>query len=265
VRIRQREASMTPRTRRAQAPSRRDGRSLSHETSAAIRQAAVEQVRAGASPGAVMHAYGLCRTTIYRWLRSVRDGGVEALAPRRHPGRTPLIDERRADELRRWVAGSAPREYGIVGPALWTRSTVASLMRRRLGVDAGESAVAHALERIGLRADGGRLARAVHRVVRRRRVARAFRRAPVFVLSVREADDGALVRVSNPRLGWYCDVVPSSLPAQAVLALLEDFAARARRKVVLAHGLRSLQRDRGVLASARRLGVEPVLAGAGRV
>src|SRR5436853_248978 len=35
-----------------------------------------------------MRSYGLCRTTIYRWLRAAAAGGGAALAVRKHPGTT---------------------------------------------------------------------------------------------------------------------------------------------------------------------------------
>jgi len=47
-----------------------DGRALSHETSETIRMMAVRRVREGERPSAVIASYGLCRTTIYHWLRA---------------------------------------------------------------------------------------------------------------------------------------------------------------------------------------------------
>ena len=66
-----------------------DGRTLSHETSEHIRLMAVRRVRAGERPSAVMRSYGLCRTTIYKWLRAVKRSGEKALQARNHPGRKP--------------------------------------------------------------------------------------------------------------------------------------------------------------------------------
>jgi len=55
-----------------------DGRTLSHEVSEHIRVMAVRRVRAGERPSAVIGSYGLCRTTIYKWLRAARRGGESA-------------------------------------------------------------------------------------------------------------------------------------------------------------------------------------------
>src|SRR5437660_2045880 len=63
-----------------------DGRTLTHDTSELIRRWAVRRVKAGESPSSVMKSYGLCRTTVYRWLRAVKRGGEKALRARQHLG-----------------------------------------------------------------------------------------------------------------------------------------------------------------------------------
>ena len=57
-----------------------DGRTLSHETSETIRRLAVRRVQEGERPSSVIESYGLCRTTIYKWLRTARRGGEAARA-----------------------------------------------------------------------------------------------------------------------------------------------------------------------------------------
>jgi hypothetical protein len=46
---------------------KRDGRKLDHKTLEEIRRMAVERVRDGEEPSAVIASYGFCRTTIYKW------------------------------------------------------------------------------------------------------------------------------------------------------------------------------------------------------
>jgi transposase-like protein len=53
----------------------RDGRTLDHRTLEEIRRMAVERVREGEAPSAVIASYGFCRTTIYKWLRLAKRGG----------------------------------------------------------------------------------------------------------------------------------------------------------------------------------------------
>jgi transposase-like protein len=68
-----------------------DRRTLSHETSETIRRMAVKRVLEGETPSAVMKSYGLCRTTIYPWLRAHKEGGEGALYSRPAKGRPSTI------------------------------------------------------------------------------------------------------------------------------------------------------------------------------
>ncbi|EQD51096.1 transposase, partial [mine drainage metagenome] len=47
---------------------KRDGRTLDHRTLEEIRRMAVERVREGERPSAVIASYGFHRCVIYRWL-----------------------------------------------------------------------------------------------------------------------------------------------------------------------------------------------------
>ena len=58
-----------------------DGRTLDHKTLEHIRIQAVRRVMEdGERPSEVMKSFGLCRTTIYPWLREFKDAGWKALA-----------------------------------------------------------------------------------------------------------------------------------------------------------------------------------------
>jgi len=126
-----------------------DGRTLSHETSEPIRRMAVRRVRAGERPSAVMRSYGLCRTTIYKWLRAAQRGGEEALQARRHPGRKPFLSPRQKLRVRQWINGKDPRQYGF-DFGLWTRRIVAALIQEKLGVRLGVTAVGRLLAELDI-------------------------------------------------------------------------------------------------------------------
>jgi transposase len=126
-----------------------DGRTLSHEMSEHIRLMAVRRVHAGETPSAVIHSYGLCRTTIYRWLRAARRGGEESLRSRRHPGRKPFLSPRQKLQVRRWINGKDPRQYGF-DFGLWTRGIVAALIEERFGVRLGVTAVGRLLAELDI-------------------------------------------------------------------------------------------------------------------
>ena len=81
-----------------------DGRSLDHKTLQHLRTAAVRRVvEDGEAPSAVMESMGLCRTSIYRWLRRYEDAGLEG------PGRA---DCPRAGAKTQWQAATASQAVG---------------------------------------------------------------------------------------------------------------------------------------------------------
>jgi len=121
-----------------------DGRTLSHEMSETIRRMAVRRVREGERPSSVIKSYGLCRTTIYRWLRAARRGGEEALKARKHPGPKPTLSARQKLQVRGWINGKDPRQYGF-DFGLWTRRIVAELIAQKFGVRLGVTAIGRLL------------------------------------------------------------------------------------------------------------------------
>src|SRR5882724_8035167 len=125
-----------------------DGRTLSHEMSEHIRLMAVRRVRDGERPSEVIRSYGLCRTTIYKWLRASRRGET-ALTSRKAPGPTPKLNARRQQQVFRWINGKDPRQYGF-DFGLWTRKIVQLLIRERFGVDVSVTAVGRMLAALGI-------------------------------------------------------------------------------------------------------------------
>jgi transposase len=126
-----------------------DGRTLPHETSEMIRRWAVRRVRAGESPSRVMQSYGLCRTTIYPWLRAVERGGERALRARQHPGPLPKLLPAQKLKVRRWINGKDPRQYGF-DFGLWTRQIVVALIEQRFSIKLGVTAVGRLLAELDI-------------------------------------------------------------------------------------------------------------------
>jgi transposase len=130
---------------------KRDGRKLDHATLETIRLMAVERVREGEAPSAVISSYGFSRTTIYKWLTAAaRPGvGLRALQARAAPGRPRSLTPRQAQQVFRWINGKDPRQYGL-DFGLWTRSVVADLIERKFGIRLGLSAVGELLAKLNL-------------------------------------------------------------------------------------------------------------------
>ena len=108
-----------------------DGRKHDHKTLETIRLMAVRRVREGEVPSTVIKSYGLCRTSIYRWMRAEKAGGTKALQSRKHPGPTPTLTDKQKQQVRTWICGKDPRQYGF-DFGLWTRRIVVDLMERKL-------------------------------------------------------------------------------------------------------------------------------------
>ena len=110
-----------------------DGRTLDHKTLEHLRTTAVKRVvEDGESPSVVMDSMGLCRTSIYRWLRTFEDEGWEGLAQRIASGPEPKLSEKQRQQVKRWIVGKDPRQYGFEF-GLWTRQIVADLIAQRMG------------------------------------------------------------------------------------------------------------------------------------
>ncbi|MGD9858401.1 MAG: winged helix-turn-helix domain-containing protein [Planctomycetaceae bacterium] len=73
--------------------------------------------------------------TVSRWLETVRDDRVEALASRRHPGpRLKLSLAQRACLAEQLLAGAGARAHGF-STDLWTAPRVQRLLREQYGVE----------------------------------------------------------------------------------------------------------------------------------
>jgi transposase len=132
---------------------RRDGRTLDHRTLEEIRKMAVERVREGEAPSAVMASYGFCRTTIYKWLRQAAGPGkgLRALAARPATGRPRKLTPAQERQVFRWINGKNPLQYGF-DFGLWTRHIVRDLVAMKFGVSLSLASVGALLARLGLTA-----------------------------------------------------------------------------------------------------------------
>jgi len=111
-----------------------DGRTLDHQTLEHIRILAVRRViEDGEAPSVVMKSLGLCRTTIYPWLREFKDKGWESLAASIAAGPEPKLTEAQRQQVKRWILGKDPRQYGF-DFGLWSRRIVQQLIEDKLGV-----------------------------------------------------------------------------------------------------------------------------------
>lgn len=75
-----------------------------------------------------MRSLGLCRTSIYPWLRKHRKQGEGALRMRKAADPQPKLSVSQCARVRRWIIGKDPRQFGF-DFGLWTRQIVTELIR----------------------------------------------------------------------------------------------------------------------------------------
>jgi transposase len=122
-----------------------DGRTLAHKTLEHLRTTAVRRVvEEGEAASVVMQSMGLCRTSIYRWLRRYEEAGLEALVEKIAQGPEPKLNDKQRNQVKRWIVGRDPRQYGF-DYGLWTRRIVQSLIERKFGLSLGLTAVGRLL------------------------------------------------------------------------------------------------------------------------
>jgi transposase len=127
-----------------------DGRTLDHNTSEYLRTLAVRRVvEDNEKPSEVMKSLGLCRTTIYRWLRAYEAGGDDALKSSKASGPEPKLNEQQKMKVRKWILGKDPRQYGF-DFGLWTRRIVAELIQIHMGITLGLTAVGRLLASLNI-------------------------------------------------------------------------------------------------------------------
>ena len=122
-----------------------DGRTIDHRTLEHLRKLAVKRVvEEGEAPSDVMKSLGLCRTTIYPWLRRYEAAGMEVLAEQIAQGPEPKLTEKQRPQVKRWVLGKDPRQYGF-DFGLWSRRIVRELIAAKFGIELGLTAVGRLL------------------------------------------------------------------------------------------------------------------------
>ena len=122
-----------------------DGRTLDHKALEHMRLLAVKRVvEDGEKPSEVMRSLGLCRTSIYPWLRKFQDEGWDALVERIAQGPDPKLNDKQRQQVKRWILGKDPRQYGF-DFGLWTRRIVQVLIEDKMKVKVGLTAVGRLL------------------------------------------------------------------------------------------------------------------------
>jgi len=126
-----------------------DGRKLSPKTLEEIRTRAVQRVQAGESPEIVIKTLGFSRACIYNWLARYRAGGWHALKTGSRTGRPKKLGGKQIAWIYKTVVDKDPLQMKFPF-ALWTRSMIAIVIRRKFGIKLSDSSVGRLLRQLGL-------------------------------------------------------------------------------------------------------------------
>ncbi|MFQ5552211.1 MAG: helix-turn-helix domain-containing protein [Thermoplasmata archaeon] len=128
------------------------GRRLGSQTRPTeIRIAAVRLVRAGVPQKAVAEAFEVHSSTVSRWCRLARTGGLNALARRPVTGRPPKLSPSALRELPRLLA-SPPSTQGVHARR-WNLTLVGDLLQCRYGVKFHPSHIGRVLKSLNVKID----------------------------------------------------------------------------------------------------------------
>ena len=103
----------------------------------------------GEAPSDVMKSLGLSRTAIYPWLQKYEDGGMEALIEKIARGPESLFSEKQRQQVKKWILGKDPRQYGF-DFGLWSRRIVQALIQEKMGIECGLTAVGRLLASLNI-------------------------------------------------------------------------------------------------------------------
>lgn len=96
-----------------------------------------------------MDSLGLCRTSIYPWLRKYDKGGLVALKASKAKGPAFKINDKQKQKVRSWIIGKDPRQYGF-DFGLWTRKIVAEMIFEKFGIEMKLTAVGRLLASLNI-------------------------------------------------------------------------------------------------------------------
>jgi transposase len=198
-----------------------DGRTLTHEASEAIRIMAVRRVQEGERPSAVIQSFGLCRTTVYKWLRAAARGGEAALVARKAPGPAFKLRPRQKQQVRTWICGKDPRQYGF-DFGLWTRRIVVELIQQKMKITLSVTSVGRLLAEL--------------QITPQKPLRRAYERDPAAIERWKREEYPALVKHAQHRGADIFFLDEAGLRSDA--ALQRTWGARGQTPVVQTSGQR---------------------------
>lgn len=130
---------MSRRKTTAQFPD--DKRTLSPEAKEAMRISTAQSIVDGELTAAeAARQLGVAESAPYRWAKTLREHGIEALRRKKAPGRALLLSPEQIELVREILVSTSPPFWGFKR-VLWTRAMVAELVWRAFKVDYSEEGI----------------------------------------------------------------------------------------------------------------------------
>jgi len=126
-----------------------DGRRHKKDVKEFLRKEAHRRVSAGESVTKVMRELGLSRAAFYKQKQRKSKNGANPLDSRKGTGRPPELNEKQLNQIRTWINGKDPRQYGF-DFGLWTRSIICELVQRNFGIEISLITAGRWLAKLGI-------------------------------------------------------------------------------------------------------------------
>lgn len=128
--------------------TRRDARSLPHDTLEEMRRLAVQRALAGEKHCDIARSIDVHHDSVSKWVRVYAARGDMGIASTKAPGPKQKLSDRQIARLGRIIIGKNPRQLNF-GLNLWTVSVVGDLIERLFEVRLHDTTVQRLLHRMG--------------------------------------------------------------------------------------------------------------------
>ena len=126
-----------------------DGRHYKKDVKEYLRKEAHRRVDAGESVTKVMRELGLSRAAYYKQRLRKSENGINPLDSRKGTGRPPELSDKQLNQIRTWINGKDPRQYGF-DFGLWTRAIICELVQRHFGIEISLITAGRWLSKLGI-------------------------------------------------------------------------------------------------------------------
>lgn len=126
-----------------------DGRRLSPDAQETLRRRVIEALRKGMKPATAARTFGVSRSSVWNWRRTVATGNIRSLRskPRGRPRKSRLPGHQAATVVR-MITDRCPNQLKLP-LALWTRGAARQLLADRFGVEVSDRTVGRYLKHWG--------------------------------------------------------------------------------------------------------------------